>query len=299
MRISFPQTLASLRRILRPTWDSFVVHATVMTLVVSAIVVPPTVSAAASAPPQRATAAATPGAGPVSRPLPASATPNHGYPKGQRPPVVPPGAPAAGPQRILSKQEWERATTRSAGITQAEGAINLILRPGFDFTGTSLVLYFDAAEPGISGWQSWFATVFDPVSGAAQQSRVMQPSPRWRTTRPQISRSDRQGESGERRSDPPPGWDVESEFVLSAAQVVDEGMSGDDHLGCSIGAQPAHRFEAFFELTVVGLDRIAGVRFDVVPRRGDQFVERFRVDRGGGGAFPRRSVDVIMTWWPH
>jgi len=160
----------------RSSLEAAVVHATVMTLVVSAMVVPPTVSAAAPAPPQRTTATATPGAGPVSRPLPASATPNHGYPKGQRPPVVPPGIPAAGPQRILSKQEWERTTTRSAGITQAEGAINLILRPGFDFTGTSLVLYFDAAEPGISGWQSWFATVFDPVSGAAQQSRVMQPS---------------------------------------------------------------------------------------------------------------------------
>jgi RHS repeat-associated protein len=70
------------------------------------------------------------------------------------------------------------AATASASTTDVEtaGAVNLILRPGFDFNDTSLVLYFDAADPGISGWQSWKATVYDPATGAAQDSRQLTPA---------------------------------------------------------------------------------------------------------------------------
>jgi len=123
------------------------------------------------------------GRGPVSRPLPAAATPNHGYPKGTRPPVVPPGVAAAGPQRTMSATESASvpmpSSTRSAAgalVASNTGAVNLILRSGFDFNDTSLVLYFDAADPGVSGWQSWKATVYDPDNGAAQDSRQLQPS---------------------------------------------------------------------------------------------------------------------------
>jgi hypothetical protein len=38
-----------------------------------------------------------------------------------------------------------------------------------------------------------------------------------------------------------------------------------------------------FELAVVGLDRVVGVLFDVVPRRGHQLVEGGRVYRCGVG----------------
>jgi len=123
------------------------------------------------------------GRGPVDRPLPANVTPNHGYPKGIRPPVLPPGMATAGPQRKLSAAEWasvpKPSSTRSATgavVASGAGAVNLILRPGFAFNDTSLVLYFDAADPGISGWQSWKATVYDPDNGAAQDSRLLQPS---------------------------------------------------------------------------------------------------------------------------
>src|SRR5439155_19897029 len=140
-------------------------------------------STAAAAATKRRTPQAAAGAGPVSRPLPAGAIANHGYPKGERPPVVPPGVKPAGPQRRLSAQEWTRVPRRlasgptlegnatlGAGATSTAGAVNLILRSGFDFNDTSLVLYFDAADPGISGWQSWEATVYDPATGAAQDS---------------------------------------------------------------------------------------------------------------------------------
>jgi RHS repeat-associated protein len=138
---------------------------------------------AAVAPLRLTTPVAAPGRGPVSRPLPASATSNHGYPKGTRPPVVPAGLQPAGPPHKLSTQDWARVPKPASGqaplgpsLAGTDGAVNLILRSGFDFNDTSLVLYFDAADPGISGWQSWKATVFDPGTGAGQDSRQLQPS---------------------------------------------------------------------------------------------------------------------------
>jgi RHS repeat-associated protein len=137
----------------------------------------------AAAPTGRHTPVATRGPGPVHRPLPASAIKNHGYPQGLRPPVVPPGIKAAGPAHELSAQEWARVpkpasagTAASASLDVTAGATNLILRSGFDFNDTSLVLYFDAAGDGISSWQSWKATVFDPDTGAGQDSVQLQPS---------------------------------------------------------------------------------------------------------------------------
>ena len=54
------------------------------------------------------------------------------------------------------------------------------------------------------------------------------------------SGSDRQSQLGERRGNAQLRWDVHAEFVMSAAEVLNEGVPGDDHLGCSIGEQPAH-----------------------------------------------------------
>jgi hypothetical protein len=42
--------------------------------------------------------------------------------------------------------------------------------------------------------------------------------------------SDRSGKVGERRFDPQSGAGVHSELVVSAAQVLDEGVAGDHHL---------------------------------------------------------------------
>jgi hypothetical protein len=42
--------------------------------------------------------------------------------------------------------------------------------------------------------------------------------------------SDRSGEFSERRGDPQHAAGVDSKFVMTAAQVLDEGMPGDDDL---------------------------------------------------------------------
>jgi RHS repeat-associated protein len=68
--------------------------------------------------------------------------------------------------------------------TSSAGATNVLLRPGFAFDDTSLVVYFDAADPGVSGWTSWIATVYDPDTGAAQESRVLTPADATTCTTP-------------------------------------------------------------------------------------------------------------------
>src|SRR5438034_3227370 len=127
------------------------------------------------------TPTAPPGAGPVGRPLPASALPNHGYPAGQRAPVVPPATAAGGNARRLTVGQW--AAVRKPGTVRPAdgpppatgGATKVLARPGFALDDTSLVVYFDAADPGVSGWASWLVTVFDPDTQAAQDSKPLAP----------------------------------------------------------------------------------------------------------------------------
>jgi len=160
-------SLVSLSRALRARPASLGVYATVLIgiIVGTTIVLPASAMAAVSSPP-----VATPGPGPQKRPLPAVAVANHGYPKGVRPPVLPPGLrPAGKPHASSTKVSADGQPTAMLEPSTA-GAVNLILRPGFAFNDTSLVLYFDAADPGITGWTSWRATVYDPSTGAAQES---------------------------------------------------------------------------------------------------------------------------------
>jgi hypothetical protein len=64
-------------------------------------------------------------------------------------------------------------------------------------------------------------------------------------------------------------WRLDAEFIVPAAEVLHERVSGDDHLGGSICLQAAHRSQSVFELAVIGFDRDVGVPFDVMPRRRD------------------------------
>jgi hypothetical protein len=52
--------------------------------------------------------------------------------------------------------------------------------------------------------------------------------------------SDRSGEFGECGGDVQRVWGVGGDFVVAAAEVLDERESGDDHLRGAVGAQPAH-----------------------------------------------------------
>jgi len=45
-------------------------------------------------------------------------------------------------------------------------------------------------------------------------------------------------EFGERDRHPQRRWQVNTDFVVAAANVLDEGVSGDDGLCGAVGAQP-------------------------------------------------------------
>lgn len=124
--------------------------------------------AAAQAKPH--TPAAPPGPGPVHHPLPASALRNHGYPPGQRPPVVPPETAAAGKARKLAPAQWSAIRKLAA---DPAGATDVLARPGFALDDTSLVVYFDG-DP--DDWASWLVTVYDPATQAAQESKPLAPA---------------------------------------------------------------------------------------------------------------------------
>ena len=53
--------------------------------------------------------------------------------------------------------------------------------------------------------------------------------------------SDGHGELVECRADAVPGGDVGGEFVVAAAQILDERVPGGDDPGGSVAFQPAHR----------------------------------------------------------
>ncbi|MEH1124165.1 polymorphic toxin-type HINT domain-containing protein [Micromonospora sp. CPCC 206061] len=114
------------------------------------------------------------GAGPVERPLPAAALPNHGLPKGQRSPVVPPAAKAEGAARKPTAAD--RARTAAARAAAADPAAtvarDVLLRPGFLLGDTSLVVYFngEVVEGDPTSFAQWWATVTDVESGAEQRS---------------------------------------------------------------------------------------------------------------------------------
>lgn len=70
--------------------------------------------------------------------------------------------------------------------------------------------------------------------------------------------SDRFGELGERCDGPQFGADLDSEFVVAAAHVLQKGVAGDHYLRCPIGLQSAHRSQPALELAVIGLYPVVG-----------------------------------------
>jgi RHS repeat-associated protein len=143
-------------------------YALVAVLIASLLVVVPWSPRAASAAPP----VAKPGKGPVERPLPATATPRHGLPKGETAPAVPPAVDAAGAPKAAVKSARARAAKAGVAMNQAS---NVVLRAGFLLGDTSLVAYFDGdintGDP--TSWAQWWATVTDVESGLEQRSATL------------------------------------------------------------------------------------------------------------------------------
>src|SRR6266851_1818923 len=81
--------------------------------------------------------------------------------------------------------------------------------------------------------------------------------------------SDGGGELVEGVADPVAGGDVGGEFVVAAAQILDEGVPGGDDPRGAVAFQAAHRPEPGLQPAMIGFDRVVGVTLDGVQRGGD------------------------------
>src|SRR6266545_3622642 len=85
--------------------------------------------------------------------------------------------------------------------------------------------------------------------------------------------SDDEGQLGERVSEAGMERRLRPEVVEASAEVLDEGMPGDDDPGGAISLQPPHGPESSLEASVVGLDGIVGVDLRVVEGRREHLVD--------------------------
>jgi YD repeat-containing protein len=116
---------------------------------------------------------ARPGAGPVDRPAPASATPDKAVAPNRRPPVVPPAIRASGAPRTLSTREWQLVSGQD-DREEPDGPpvfTRLLLRPGYVLGDTSLLAYFDVDED--QPWTSWRVSLYDAASQTEQASTTL------------------------------------------------------------------------------------------------------------------------------
>jgi hypothetical protein len=90
--------------------------------------------------------------------------------------------------------------------------------------------------------------------------------------------SDHEGQFGERVGETSRRSDIGPEVVEAPAEVLDKGVSGDDHPGGAVTLQPSHRSEAGLETPVVGLERIVRMGLRVVEGGREQLIEDAWVD---------------------
>jgi len=80
-------------------------------------------------------------------------------------------------------------------------------------------------------------------------------------------RSDGMDELVERRRDPEMTISgIDAEFVVPATQVLNEGMTSNDHPCRPVGPQSAHRAQPRLESAVIALDPVVGVLRSVGTR---------------------------------
>jgi hypothetical protein len=90
--------------------------------------------------------------------------------------------------------------------------------------------------------------------------------------------SDRQDKFGERIGKAGSSRYVRAEIVEAPADVLDEGVSGNDDPGGTVCLQPSHRTESSFQASVVGLDGVVGMGLGVMEGRWEQLLEDARID---------------------
>ncbi len=93
--------------------------------------------------------------------------------------------------------------------------------------------------------------------------------------------SDHEGQLGERFGEAGSWGHVGPEVVEAPAEVLDEGVPGNDDPGGSIPLQSAHGSKSDFEASVVGLYGVVGINLCVMQGRRQQLVEDGGMTRYG------------------
>ena len=97
---------------------------------------------------------------------------------------------------------------------------------------------------------------------------------------------------------------VGAEFVVAAADVLDERVTADHDCCSPIAFEATHRSQAGLEPAVVALDAVVGVLLGVVARVGDQFLDHRDQRRGfvgddlcGPRMGPERRFEEAPSCW--
>jgi hypothetical protein len=85
--------------------------------------------------------------------------------------------------------------------------------------------------------------------------------------------SDRQDQFVESDRHSPAGGLLHRQLVVSAAKVLHQGVSGDDHPGTAVLFEPAHRTRPRLQPPMVALDPIVGVPVAAMPGRRQQLLQ--------------------------
>jgi hypothetical protein len=72
---------------------------------------------------------------------------------------------------------------------------------------------------------------------------------------------------------------VNAEFVVAAADVLNERVSGDDDSGSVIRFQAAHRSQALLQLPVICFHAVVGVELRAVPGTRGQLIKNMWIHR--------------------
>jgi hypothetical protein len=102
-------------------------------------------------------------------------------------------------------------------------------------------------------------------------------------------RSDGEGELGKGRWEPLLWVEFHAEFVVAAAEVLDEGVSGTDHAGRAESFEATHRPEPGRESSMIGLDRVIRVLPQDMAHGRQQLIEHPRISRCPIGAHLARA----------
>jgi hypothetical protein len=85
---------------------------------------------------------------------------------------------------------------------------------------------------------------------------------RWTNTLGRVS--DHEGQFGERLGKPGGRRHVGPEIVEAPAEVLDEGVRGDDDPGSAVALQPSHRSKSGLQASVVSLDAVVRIHLRVM-----------------------------------